>query len=183
MAMSKPMTASALEALLKEGSLAGEWVLDAGRSTVSLKSKSMWGLAPVKGRFREVSGSGTVSPTGDVSGTVRVSTASVDTKNTKRDTHLRSADFFDSENHPDITFAIESIRPVDAGVAVTGSLTVRDRTQPLSFNAAVSAPSEGEVTFDADVPINRGDFGLTWNRMGMASMHNTLTIHAVLTRR
>ena len=64
---------------------------------------------------------------------------------------------------------------------MTGALTVRGRTQALSFDAAASV-QDGEIWLDAEVRINRADFGLTWNLMGTVSMHNTLTIHAVFTR-
>jgi len=104
-------------------------------------------------------------------------------KNTRRDTHLRSADFFDSANYPDITFTAEAIRPAGRGVAVTGALTVRGRTQPLTFDAAASVHGDGEVWLDAEVHINRADFGLTWNLMGMVSVHSTLIIHATFTWR
>jgi len=177
------MTAPPVQALLANGSLAGEWVLDPGKSSIRLKSRSMWGLAPVNGVFRELSGNGTVSPDGEVSGTITVAAASIDTRNTKRDTHLRSADFFDSANNPDITFTADGIRPAGQGVAVTGALTVRDRTRPLSFDAAASVNGDGEIWVDAEIHVNRADFGLTWNQMGMTSMKNTLTIHAAFTRR
>jgi polyisoprenoid-binding protein YceI len=64
---------------------------------------------------------------------------------------------------------------------VTGSLTVRGRTRPVSFDATV-ASVEGEVWLDGEVPVNRADFGLTWNMMGIASMDNTIVVHAVFTR-
>lgn len=76
----------ALLALLKEGTLAGDWVLDPRRSSVRLKSRSVWGLVPVNGVFREVSGSGTVSRNGSANGTLTVAAASIDTGNTQRDT-------------------------------------------------------------------------------------------------
>ena len=170
------------QALLREGALAGEWVLDPRKSSIRLRNKSMAGLVRVNGVFREVSGNGAVSPDGKVSGTVTVAAASVDTKNTRRDTHLRSADFFDSGNHPDITFTADGIQPSGQGFAVTGALTVRDRTRLLSFDAAVSVQGDGEIWLDAEVPVNRADFGLTWNLMGAVSMHNTLTVHVVFTR-
>ena len=182
-APSGQMTAPALQALLKDGALAGKWPLDPRTSSIRLKSRAMGGLARVTGVFREVSGNGTVFPDGEVSGTLTVAAASIDTKNTRRDTHLRSADFFDSGNYPDIIFTLEAIRPSGQGVAVTGALTVRGRTRPLSFDAAASVRGDGEVCLDAEVIINRGDFGLTWNLMGMASMHSTLTIHATFSRR
>ena len=183
MAPSGQTNAPALQALLKDAALTGTWTLDASKSTVGLRSKSMWGLAPVKGVFRQVSGQGTVSPAGDVSGSITVSAASIDTKNKRRDKHLRSADFFDSDTHPDITFTVNQAQPSGQGVTVSGSLTVRDRTKPVTFDATVSAVSDGEIALDAEVPVDRSDFGLIWNQMGMASMHNTITVHAVFTKR
>jgi len=174
-------TAPALQDLLEGGTLTGEWVLDPRNSSVRLKSKSM-GLIPVHGVFREVSGSGTVSPDGKASGTFLVAAASIDTQNTKRDTHLRSADFFDSDNHPDISFTADDIRPSGQGVAVTGALGIRGQTRPLSFDATASVPGDGEVWLDAEVRVHRADFGITWNVLGMVSQTSTLTIHAVFTR-
>jgi polyisoprenoid-binding protein YceI len=182
-APSGQMTASALQALLKGGNLAGEWVLDPGKSSIRLKSRSMWGLVPVNGVFHEVSGNATVRPDGEVGGSVTVAAASIDTKNTRRDTHLRSADFFDSDNNPDVTFTADGIRLSGHVVTVTGALTVRGRTRPLSFDAAASVTGDGEIRLDATARINRADFGLTWNPMGMAGMNNALTIYAIFTRR
>jgi polyisoprenoid-binding protein YceI len=69
-------------------------------------------------------------------------------------------------------------------VAVTGTLTVRGRTRPLSVDSAATVRQDyGEIWLDAEVPVNRADFGMSWNVMGMASMRNILTVHAVFTRR
>ncbi len=184
-AMSGQMTAPALEALLEDGALAGAWVLDPRKSTARLHNKSMGGLLRVNGVFREVSGSGTVSPDGEVSGTITVAAGSVDTGNARRDRHLRSADFFDTASHPDITFAVDGIRPSGQGAVVSGALTVCGRTRRLSFEAVASAEDgdrEGEIGLDAEVPINRADYGLTWNMLGLTTMDNVITIHAVFAR-
>ena len=190
-------TTPPVSALLAGGALAGQWVLDPGQSSIQLRSRVLGGLIRVTGVFREVSGNATVSPDGQVSGTLTVAAASIDTKNTKRDTHLRSADFFDTGNTPDIIFTATGIRPSGQGAEVTGTptdvrgtladvtgtLTVRDRTQPLSFPAGAAVQGDGDVWLDAVVPINRTDFGLTWNFLGMVAKDSTLTIHAVFTRR
>ena len=181
-APSGQMTAPALQALLTDGALAGEWVLDPRTSSIRLKTKSL-GLVPVNGVFREVSGNGAVSVHGEVSGTLAVAAASIDTKNARRDTHLRSADFFDSGNHPDVTFTADRFRPSGQDVTVSGVLTVHGRARPLSFGAAATFHGDGEIWLDAEVRVNRADFGLTWNLMGTVSMNNTLTIHAVFTQR
>ena len=182
MAPSGQSTAPTVDTLLRDGQLAGSWTLDPSRSQVRLSSKSMWGLVSVKGVFTDVSGTGTVSPSGAVSGTITVAAGSVDTKNKKRDAHLRSADFFDADNHPSITVSVDGITPSETGAQVTGTLAVRDRTRPVSFGARVSAVDAAEVWLDAEVQVNRADFGLTWNHLGMASMDNTITVHAVFTR-
>ena len=182
MSVSGELSSSAVEGLLHDGKLAGSWVLDGTRSQVRLTTKSMWGLAPVKGAFGQVRGNGTLSAAGQATGVITVAAGSLDTKNKKRDDHLRSAEFFDVANHPDITFTVEGIRPGIGGATVTGSLTVRGRSRPLSFEARVSSFDGAEVWLDADVVVDRSDFGLTWNQLGMASMRNTITIHAAFTR-
>jgi polyisoprenoid-binding protein YceI len=182
MAPAGQVTASEVRARLKDEALAGSWTLDASRSAVGLRSKSMWGLAPVKGTFGEIAGTGSVSPDGQVTGTITVAAASVDTKIAKRDAHLRSAEFFDAGRHPHIVVRVDRITPSGPGVTVAGTLTVRDRTRPLSFDATVSALDAGEISLDAEVQVDRSDFGMTWSPMRMASMRNTITIHAVFTR-
>jgi polyisoprenoid-binding protein YceI len=181
-AQPEQMTAPTLQALLADGALAGGWALDPGVSTVRLRNRSM-GLVPVKGVFREVTGYGIVSPDGQVGGIVVVSAASIDTGNSRRDTHLRSADFFDSDSYPEITFLVGAIRPAGLGAAVTGSLTVRDCTLPLSFDAAATVRGGHEIRIDAEVHVNQRDFGLTWNRLGAVGANNTLSVHAVFGRR
>jgi polyisoprenoid-binding protein YceI len=173
--------ASGLQALIKDGTLTGSWTVDPARSQVKLETRHTWGLLPVHGVFSQVSGAGTVSDTGEVSGTLTVAAGSVDTKNKRRDSDLRSAKAFDVTNHPDISYTVDGMQPAGAGVRVTGSLTVHGTTRPLAFDATVSATG-GEVQFDAEVPVNRADFGLTYSPLGMAAMKNTIAIHAVFTR-
>ena len=143
----------------------------------------MWGLAPVKGVFRGIEGGGLVSPTGEVTGRIALATGSLDTRNKKRDKHLRSDDFFLSEKYPAITFTVDKLVPASEGWrAVSGTLTVREQSRPISFAASVALTGDGEVVLDATVQVDRSDFGLTWNQMGMASMKNTVIIHAVFTK-
>jgi polyisoprenoid-binding protein YceI len=174
-------SAPALQALLAQGTLAGVWILDPQASRVQLKSKVM-GLIPVTGVFGEVSGSGIVSGDGTVSGTLVVAAASVDTRNARRDAHLRSADFLDTPGNPDIIFTVTSIQPSGPQAAVAGTLAVRGQRRPLSFTAAASAHGAGELWLDAAVRVNRGDYGLTWNWLGLMSMDAVVTVHAVFTR-
>src|SRR5215468_1143749 len=178
MTPSGQLTAPALQAVLADATLAGDWTLDGAKSTIGLRSSSIWGLVPVKGAFGQVTGHGTVSPDGEARGTITVAAGSIETKNATRDKHLRSGDFFATDTFPHITFSVDRLQPSSEGVAVTGQLTVRDRTRSVTFPATVAVADSGEVRLDAEVHINRADFGLVWNQMGMASMKNTLTIHA-----
>jgi polyisoprenoid-binding protein YceI len=181
MASLEQLTPAALQALLQDGKLAGSWTLDAARSQVLLKTRHTWGLLPLQGVFREVAGHGTVTETGAVSGVITVTAGSVDTKNPRRDKHLRSADFFDIENHPEFTFTADGASPAGDGLRVTGSLTVRDQTRPVSLDAEVST-ADGETVLDGELRINRADYGLTWNFVGIAAMDSTIVVHAVFTR-
>ena len=175
------LTASAVQALVQDGTLTGSWTLDPARSQVLLETRHTWGLLPLHGVFRQVTANGTVTAAGQVTGTFTVAAASIDTKSKMRDKDLRSAKVFDIANHPDITYTVDGMQPADEGIRVTGSLTVRGRTRPLSFDAKISATKD-EVRLDAEVPVNRADFGLTYSPMRMAPMNNTIVIHAVFTR-
>jgi polyisoprenoid-binding protein YceI len=180
---SSPSTIDAkVRARLSDGSLAGTWRFDGATSTVRLRSKSVWGLVPVKGTFGQVSGEGVISPAGLVSGSIRLGSASIDTKNKKRDTHLRSADFFNSDVYPDIAFAVDHVDVTAEGASAVGTLEVAGRKRPLEVPVSVTASADDTVDLDAEIQVDRSDFGLTWNRLGMVSMKNTITIHAVFTR-
>jgi len=167
--------------LVQDGTLTGSWTLDPARSEVRLQSRHTWGLLPVHGVFRQVTGDGKVSPDGQVTGTLTIAAGSIDTKNKMRDKDLRSAKLFDTTNHADITYSLDGVQPAGGGIRITGSLTVRGRTRPLSFDAKVSTAA-GEVQIDAEVPVNRADFGLTYRPLRMASLDNTITVHALFTR-
>src|SRR5438045_8829877 len=112
------MTSTAVQALLQDGKLVGTWTLDATRSEVRLQTRHTWGLRPLDGGFHQVTGNGTVTAAGEVSGVVTVAAQSIDTKNSTRDKHLRSADFFDVATHPDLTFAVDGVAPAAGGVRV-----------------------------------------------------------------
>ena len=98
-----------------------------------------------------------------------VKTASVDTRDAQRDAHLRSADFFDSEKYPDMTFVSTLIEKKSHDrYHVTGNLTIRDVTKPVTFDVTEEGrgkdPWGGQrMGFSGQMSINRKDFGLVWN--------------------
>ena len=174
---------TALQTQLASGTLAGNWVLDPDRSTARLRARHMWGLAPVNGHFRALSGGGTVSPSGEVTGRFVIATASVDTKNAKRDEHLRGTDFFLSQKYPEITFSLDALTPADQDVTVSGTLAVRDTSRRISFPATVDLSGDREAAFDATVEVDRSDFGMTVNHLGgMVKMKCSVTLHVVFTK-
>ncbi|MEV2210459.1 YceI family protein [Streptomyces sp. NPDC050997] len=146
----------------------GLWQLDPTATTVALRHKTMWGLVTVKGTFAGVAGRGEVRPDGSAVGTLTLDAASLDTKNAKRDTHLRSADFFDVENHPELTFVVRSAELRDGDtVQVAGQLTVRGISRPLSLSARIVGADAETLTLAAEFPVDRDQFGMGWNQMGM----------------
>ncbi len=101
---------------------------------------------------------------------VRVETASVDTREPKRDAHLRSADFFDVERFPEMTFRGTKVEKLDdARLRVAGDLTIRDVTRPVTLEAEFTGrgkdPWGGDrVGFSARASLDRTEFGLRWNQ-------------------
>ncbi|MFD3613999.1 YceI family protein [Streptomyces sp. NPDC058676] len=154
----------------------GTWQLDRTASTVALRHKTMWGLVTVKGTFSGVTGRGEVRPDGSAVGTVTLDAASLDTKNAKRDTHLRSADFFDVDNHPEITLAVRSAElRADKTVQVVAQLTARGVSRPLTLTANLVEADADALTLAAEFTVDRDQFGMGWNQMGMIRGVTTIT--------
>ena len=157
----------------------GTWQLDAAASTVGIKHKTMWNLVTVKGTFGAVHGQGEVRADGSAVGTLTLDVASLDTKNAKRDTHLKSADFFDAENHPEITFVVRSAELRDGEkVHVIGQLTARGISRPQSFTARLVGADADALTLDAEFSVDRDHFGMGWNQLGM--IRGLTTVSATL---
>ncbi|QJS09461.1 YceI family protein [Streptomyces argyrophyllae] len=162
---------------------AGLWQLDPTASTVGLRHKTLWGLVTVKGTFTGVGGTGEVRPDGSVTGTVTLDAASLDTRNAKRDVHLRSADFFDTDRHPEITFTVRGADRLEGDtVRVTGQLTVRGVGRPLSLTARLTGVSADALTLETEFGVDREQFGMGWNQLGMIRGLTTVTAALRFTR-
>ncbi|MFJ8629247.1 YceI family protein [Streptomyces sp. NPDC093568] len=161
----------------------GLWQLDPAASTVAVRHRTMWGLVNVKGAFATVTGNGEVRPDGSAVGTITVDATSLDTRNAKRDEHLRSADFFDAGNHPEITFSVRSaeLRGTDE-VHVVGQLTVRGVSRPKSVTARLVGADDRSLTLDAEFTVDREQFGMSWNQLGMMRGHTTVATTLRFTR-
>ncbi|MEH7106703.1 YceI family protein [Bacillus sp. JJ1764] len=147
-----------------------KWALDTVHSSVDFSVRHMM-IANVKGTFNSFNATIEADPTDLTTANIdfTVETASVDTRNKDRDAHLVSGDFFDSENHPNLTFKASKIEKTDDGeYNVTGDLTLRGITKQENF--AVTFEGQGKdpwgnekVGFSAMGSINRSDYGLVWN--------------------
>jgi polyisoprenoid-binding protein YceI len=164
--------AAALAAFaLTTPALAGTYVVDAGHSVVSFKVKHL-GISNVLGTFEKFDGTFEYDAQANTAtlATATIEAASVNTKDEKRDGHLKSADFFDVEKSPQITFASTSISPIKENrFTVKGNLTIRGITKPVTlngtFNGLASDPwGNDRAAFSATGTINRTDYGITWNK-------------------
>lgn len=154
----------------------GVWQLDQAASTVGIQHRTMWGMVNVKGTFGVISAQGEVRPDGSAAGTLTLDAVSLDTKNVKRDKHLRSADLFDVDNFPEITFVVRSAELRDGDtVNVVGQLTVHGISRPQSFTARLTGASAEALTLDAEFTVDRVEFGMGWNQMGMLRGLTTVT--------
>ena len=148
----------------------GTYAIDASHSHVGFKARHLV-VAKVRGSFSELAGAVTVAED-PLQSTVEVEVqlASIDTGDETRDVHLRSADFFDVENHPTMSFRSTGVRAVGGDrYEVDGELTVRGITKPLTlhvtFEGTAADPWGGErAAFSATGKVNREEFGLTWNQ-------------------
>lgn len=153
--------------------LAGDtYRIDPAHSEIGFKVRHF--LSKTPGRFAKFQGTIQIDQKDVSRSTVEVSidTASVNTDNESRDKHLRSADFFDAEKFPAMTFKSTSVREVSKGkLEVTGDLTLRGVTKRITFpitNVGVINSPFGDVRagfIDGTLRINRKDFGVSWNKV------------------
>ena len=148
------------------------WTIDASHSQVEFAVRHLM-ISTVRGRFAGVKGTVATDETdprsADVDVTIDVS--SIDTREPQRDAHLKSADFFDAEKHPAITFTSTGVKDVlGANFKLVGNLTMHGVTRPVTLDVKSEGkgkdPWGGErAGYSATGKINRSDFGLTWNQV------------------
>jgi polyisoprenoid-binding protein YceI len=142
--------------------------LDPGASTVSFSHKHFWGLGTMHGTFADVTGSAEILADGSARGRLEIAAATVNSKNRQRDTQLKSADFFKAEQHPAIVADITSAALDGADrVTATGTLTAGGQTKPLALTARVTEATADAITLTTDIEVDRADFGMTWNFLGV----------------
>ena len=150
--------------------LAGHYALDAGHTRIGFVARHAM-VTKVRGAFNEFEGEVHIHGE-DVdrsSARLTIKAASIDTRNEQRDGHLRSNDFLDMDNHPEISFVSTGVRRAgDTTFEVTGDLTIRGVTKPVTvpfeYEGAATDPFGNQrVGFEGSITINRKDFGVNWN--------------------
>lgn len=149
--------------------LTGTWNLDPSHTRIGFVARHAM-VTKVRGSFNDFSGTAVV---GDnlANSTVEVTIVanSVDTRSAQRDEHLRSGDFFGSEEHPDIVFRSTSVKETGPNsFEITGDLSIKDVTKsltiPFTYEGVATDPFGNErAGFEGSVVVNRKDFGINWN--------------------
>jgi len=156
--------------LLALPALATEWDLDTSHSSVAFEVRHM-AISKVKGSFGDFSATVTGDPgkpeTFSVEATVQMT--SVDTSNEKRDDHLRSADFFEVEKFPTMTFKSTGVKMDGDKGKLMGELTLHGVTKPVEFELEYAGMVDDpwgntRMGFSAEAEIDRREFGLTWSK-------------------
>ena len=150
------------------GYVAGTWTIDPVHSEVSFVVRHMM-VSKVRGRFDKFEGTIVTAPDplqSSVTATVELS--SVNTGEPNRDNHIRSADFFEVESHPHLTFRSTGVRPDGDDFLLDGDLTIRGTTKPVTLKLEVNgfgpdAFGGTRAGFSASGEINRSDFGVSYN--------------------
>jgi polyisoprenoid-binding protein YceI len=151
--------------------LAADYDIDSSHSSAQFAVKHMM-VSTVRGQFDKVSGTASIDEKDPAKSKVNVAieTKSINTREPKRDDHLRSADFFDAQKHPQLTFASTKVEKSGGKYLITGDLTMRGVTKPVTLTAEVTAPQKSPFDgkpirgVSAVGKLNRKDWGLTWNK-------------------
>lgn len=146
------------------------FVIDADHSNVGFTVRHA-GIGKTRGKFTDFEASIEVadvnSPAGSTAQAV-IKAASINTNNSSRDDHLRSADFFDVEKYPELTFKSTAVSGTKEKFTLTGDLTIHGVTKSVTLDVeflgeATDPFGNDRAAFEANTVISRKDFGLTWN--------------------
>jgi polyisoprenoid-binding protein YceI len=148
----------------------GDYILDPAHSRIGFVARHAM-VTKVRGSFNEVEGSGYFDAEDPRRShlEVTIKADSIDTRHADRDAHLRSNDFFDMENYPEIRYVSTSVEPLDEGrFRVTGDLTIKGVTKPVAVDfeytgSAVDPFGNNRIGLEGSVTVNRKDWNVNWN--------------------
>ncbi len=149
--------------------LTGDWTIDPSHSRLGFSARHAM-VTTVRGAFTDFTGTAHVDAVDPAASTIAltIGAASVTTGSPDRDGHLVSADFFDVETYPTLTFVATHVERDGEDWAVTGDLTIKDVTRPVTIvfeptGTATDPFGNQRAGFEGSVTVNRKDWGLTWN--------------------
>ena len=148
------------------------WKMDPSHSHASFSVRHL-GISNVRGEFSKVDGTLHLDDQDVTKSRVEatIDANSIDTREAKRDAHLKSPDFFDAQNHPNITFKSTKVEKAgDKKLKVTGDLTMRGNTKPVTLDVELSdaikdPQGQQRRAVEATGKVNRKDYGLAWSKM------------------
>lgn len=148
----------------------GTWTIDPAHTSIEAVARHLM-VSRVRGRFESFSGTVDVAedPT-ESTAAVTIDAASINTNEDKRDAHLRSPDFLDADNHPQITFRSTAVEHIEGNrYRVTGELTIRGETREIAidvdyFGVAVDPWGNDRAFLRGTTTLNREDWNMTWNQ-------------------
>ncbi len=156
------------------------WRLDPDQSTAEFRVPNFWGLVKVKGRFESLSGWLEIDEQGGRRLELAIDATSLTTGNEKRDEHLRSADFFDTQRYPAVRFVSTSVGDAQDGrLRVEGELLAAGSRVMLELEPKVRHTAE-KLEIDASTTVDQRELGMTFSPLGMTRTPTTLTVHAHL---
>jgi len=154
-----------------EAKMSDMWSIDIAHSSIGFVVKHMV-IAKVRGQFKDYEGAIHFNENNLTAGSAEftVQMGSIDTENEKRNNHLMSADFFDVEKYPTMTFKSKSVSGSTENFQIVGDLTIKDITKEVTFNCeyygTITDPwGNLKSAFSAQATINRQDFNITWNKV------------------
>jgi polyisoprenoid-binding protein YceI len=155
----------------------GAWRLDPERSSVEFHVGHLWGLGTVKGRFDSYEG--VLDLDVEPAITLTIDAGSVQTGNGKRDQDLRSAHFFDVDQHPYVRFVSEAVTVEGDSIKVRGRLHARGNSIPLEVDAQIRTTDDG-VQIEAITTASHQELGMTWNPTRMIRPTSRLIVNGYL---
>ncbi len=163
---------------------AGTWEVDQRRSAIRFACASGWGLFTVRGEFTRFEGGGEITSTGKAFGTLTIEVASLRTGIGRRDRHLTSPDFFDAAACPTIAATVD-VRAAAGGdtVDLQVQVTIKSETRNLELPAQVTALHDGTIRVTTETTVDRHDFGVDGNMLGMVAAEAGVSADVVFTPR
>lgn len=157
----------------------GRWRIDPARSQVEFRARTLWGHATVQGEFQRYQGGLDLQKSPAIE--LTLDAASLNTNNRLRDRHLRSSDFFDIENNPEVRFVSDTATVDGQQLRVRGRLEAAGKSLPLELDATVR-PVGNELEIDASTHVDQRKLGMSHGMLGMIPAPSELIVRGRLVR-